>query len=184
MWYTNFICEWSDQEWCILYVFSLRTCIFYCLIGLYLQNTNSKRKLLALWNRDWRALNPVWGPYKCRALYTFTAHMPVKLALQGHGKYSVSISITCLPLELWVIIKVTDSEWKRKWFFKRRGEWTVERQMQQMFTMGIEDKGELSVLFSASIKYQRVVQPKGKWKFYSPEYLFISCFVLCEIYLY
>ncbi|TEA41965.1 hypothetical protein DBR06_SOUSAS12610010, partial [Sousa chinensis] len=32
--------------------------------------------------------------------------------------------------------------------------------MQQMFTMGIEDKGELSVLFSASIKYQRVVQPK------------------------
>ena len=56
--------------------------------------------------------------------------------------------------------------------------------MQQMFTMGIEDKGELSVLFSASIKYQRVVQPKGKWKVFSPEYLFISCFALCEIYLY
>ena len=36
-----------------------------------------------------------------------------------------------------------------------------------MFTIGTEDQGGLSVLFSVSIKYKRIFQPKGKWKVFS-----------------
>ena len=52
-----------------------------------------------------RVLNPVWGPFKCWSLYIFTSCTPMEIALPECMKHSVSILVTCLPLELWVIIK-------------------------------------------------------------------------------
>lgn len=63
----------------------------------------------------------------------------------GHGRLCLSLSHFSL-LELLVITELTDSEWKKGWFFKTRGEWTLGRQIQQLFTVGIEDQRELAVV--------------------------------------
>lgn len=141
---------WTEQ-WRMMHivcVFFLCTCVLSGLIRLHLQRTDSERKFSAFWNWDCRTSNRVWCPSKCKtctpAQLTHSWSWSCK---RGHGRLCLSLSHFSL-LELLVITELTDSAWKKGWFFKTRGEWTLGRQIQQLFTVGIEDQRELAVVSS------------------------------------
>jgi hypothetical protein len=55
---------------------------------------------MSLKRQNQKVLNQVWGPSEDRALCVWMTHIPTKLALQGAMGYSVTVWVTCPPLEL------------------------------------------------------------------------------------